>query len=384
MPVLCHFKKWSSVKEKRIEKLTEMMIGELCHPNPTVQIPPWEPYDDPTAVVYSPYSVSSPTGDFPAVLHRYLSSNELDSPEIEPADLELLEESRRDHFRMYVFKVKRCPRGRSHDWTVCPYAHPGEKARRRDPRRFQYSGTPCPDFRKGVCKKGDSCEFAHGVFECWLHPDCYRTQPCKDGLNCPRRICFFAHSPDQLRNPPPQQQHSPTASSESDYGSPRGICSDTHHLIKAAAPFLSSPTSIMAPPPISLPSDSPPMSPPNLHPVSDLIASLRGINLGSNANLSPRGAHFPSAAFGLNKCSVLRHGGSYMNSFMTSPKTQSQHGLGGFGHWESRFEEEPAMERVESGKDIRAKMYARLRERFSLEPPPVSGHDVGWKSELVK
>ncbi|KAF2283250.1 hypothetical protein GH714_043602 [Hevea brasiliensis] len=38
-----------------------------------------------------------------------------------------------DHFRMYEFKVRRCNRSRSHDWTDCPFAHPGEKARRRDP-----------------------------------------------------------------------------------------------------------------------------------------------------------------------------------------------------------------------------------------------------------
>ncbi|KAK4768925.1 hypothetical protein SAY86_027075 [Trapa natans] len=362
-----------------------MMIDELHRPNPTVQIPSWEPYEDPMAVGHSPYSFLGPTGDFPVALYRYLSSNETDSLEMETADLELLEESRRDHFRMYVFKVKRCPRGRSHDWTVCPYAHPGEKARRRDPHRFQYSGTPCPDFRKGICKKGDTCEFAHGVFECWLHPDCYRTQPCKDGLNCPRRVCFFAHTPDQLRIPQ-QQQHSPTASTESDYGSPHGLCSDTHHLIKSAAPFLSSPTSIISSsPPISPSSDShsPPMSPPNLHPVSDLVASLRGINLGSSANLSPRGTQFASA-FELNRCSVLHRGGSYMSSFMTSSKAQSQPRLGRLGPWESRLEEEPAMERVESGRDIRAKMYARLREQFSLETSAVSGHDMGWKSELVK
>ncbi|MCO5580460.1 hypothetical protein L7F22_034328 [Adiantum nelumboides] len=104
-----------------------------------------------------------------------------------------------DDFRMYEFKVRRCMRGRSHDWTECPFAHPGEKARRRDPRRIHYSGSPCPEFRKGSCRRGDSCEFAHGVFECWLHPARYRTQVCKDGKNCKRRVCFFAHSPQQLR-----------------------------------------------------------------------------------------------------------------------------------------------------------------------------------------
>ncbi|CAK9323684.1 unnamed protein product [Citrullus colocynthis] len=108
-----------------------------------------------------------------------------------------------DHFRMYEFKVRRCTRSRSHDWTDCPFAHPGEKARRRDPRRFHYSGTMCPEFRRGGCGRGDGCEFAHGVFECWLHPARYRTEACKDGKNCKRKVCFFAHSPRELRLLPP-------------------------------------------------------------------------------------------------------------------------------------------------------------------------------------
>ena len=47
-----------------------------------------------------------------------------------------------------LLQVKRCPRARPHDWTLCPFAHPGEKAKRRDPRRYKYTGTACPDFRK--------------------------------------------------------------------------------------------------------------------------------------------------------------------------------------------------------------------------------------------
>ncbi|KAL3645450.1 hypothetical protein CASFOL_010630 [Castilleja foliolosa] len=104
-----------------------------------------------------------------------------------------------DHFRIFEFKVRKCNRSRSHDWTDCPFAHPGEKARRRDPRRFHYSGTVCSEYRKGHCGKGDNCEFSHGVFECWLHPSRYRTEACKDGKNCKRKVCFFAHSTRQLR-----------------------------------------------------------------------------------------------------------------------------------------------------------------------------------------
>ncbi|KAI4305284.1 hypothetical protein L6164_028657 [Bauhinia variegata] len=104
-----------------------------------------------------------------------------------------------DEFRMYTFKVKPCSRAYSHDWTECPFVHPGENARRRDPRKYHYSCVPCPEFRKGSCSKGDACEYAHGIFECWLHPAQYRTRLCKDEGACTRRVCFFAHKLEELR-----------------------------------------------------------------------------------------------------------------------------------------------------------------------------------------
>lgn len=131
-----------------------------------------------------------------------------------------------DEFRMYEFKIRRCSRTRAHDWTECPYTHPGEKARRRDPRRFNYCGTACPEFRKGSCPQGDVCEYAHGVFECWLHPSRYRTQLCKDGPACDRRACFFAHHTSQLRVPTdahgnPIGNVSPNTPSPTGSGSPQ-------------------------------------------------------------------------------------------------------------------------------------------------------------------
>ncbi|KAK8961917.1 Zinc finger CCCH domain-containing protein 24 [Platanthera guangdongensis] len=107
-----------------------------------------------------------------------------------------------DEFRMFAFKIKPCSRAYSHDWTECPFAHPGENARRRDPRRFPYSSTPCSEFRRGNCPKGDHCEYSHGVFECWLHPAQYRTRLCKEAKSCSRRVCFFAHSSNDLRSLP--------------------------------------------------------------------------------------------------------------------------------------------------------------------------------------
>ncbi|KAL5077744.1 hypothetical protein RYX36_016728 [Vicia faba] len=105
-----------------------------------------------------------------------------------------------DEFRMYSFKVKPCLRTYFHEWTECPFVHPGETARRRDPNKYNYSCLPCPEFQKGgSCSKGDACEYAHGVFECWLHPAHYRTKFCNDKVGCTRKVCFFAHNPEELR-----------------------------------------------------------------------------------------------------------------------------------------------------------------------------------------
>ncbi|CAI9295880.1 unnamed protein product [Lactuca saligna] len=104
-----------------------------------------------------------------------------------------------DEFRMYTFKVKPCSRAYTHDWTECPFVHPGENARRRDPKKYNYTCVPCPEFRKGSCVNGDNCEYAHGVFESWLHPAQYKTRLCKDETGCARKVCFFAHRVDELR-----------------------------------------------------------------------------------------------------------------------------------------------------------------------------------------
>eukprot|EP00887_Chlorella_sp_A99_P005027 scaffold4.g5027.t1 len=108
-----------------------------------------------------------------------------------------------------MLHVLPCSKRYVHDWTECPFAHPQEKARRRDPRLHSYTGIACPSMKKeGSCAFGDHCPYAHNVFEYWLHPTrraraaaVYRTQLCNDGSNCKRKICFFAHSLDELRVP---------------------------------------------------------------------------------------------------------------------------------------------------------------------------------------
>ncbi|PIA30893.1 hypothetical protein AQUCO_05300019v1 [Aquilegia coerulea] len=104
-----------------------------------------------------------------------------------------------EEFFMYTFKIRRCSKLRSHDWTECPFAHKGEKARRRDPHKYHYCAIICPLFRNGSCPRGDLCQFAHGIFEFWLHPARFRTRFCNSGPFCLRKVCFFAHSPKELR-----------------------------------------------------------------------------------------------------------------------------------------------------------------------------------------
>ncbi|KAK9266633.1 hypothetical protein L1049_003585 [Liquidambar formosana] len=388
-----------------------MMLGEPNLQNPTVHVPPWTFTDDPAADISFPYPVSGVSlnsngnaningGDYTpfllsdaltAALQRYLPSNDVDVDSDSDVSDVPIDAFSCDHFRMYEFKVRRCARGRSHDWTECPYAHPGEKARRRDPRKFNYSGTACPEYRKGSCKKGDTCEFAHGVFECWLHPDRYRTQPCKDGMNCRRRVCFFAHSPEQLRVVTQQSPKSANLADSYD-GSP------LRQAIEASCakglPYMSSPASIS--PPGTPTSESPPMSPLTRslsrslgsNSVNEFVASFRQLQLGKVKSLpSSWGVQVGSPGFGSQRSSMLRPGFCSLPS--TPTRTTTQPGNGYLNFFEKGCEEEPVMERVESGRDLRAKMFEKLSKENSLNrvhPTPSAGSapDVGWVSELVK
>ncbi len=120
------------------------------------------------------------------------------------SDLELMDgvDYGSSHFRMFHYKVDICPHEDCiHDTDACPYVHPGDKSRRRNPGLVTYQPVPCPHFRKGNCRLGDACPLSHGVFECWLHPSKYRTQLCTEGSKCSRGLCFFAHSVEELREP---------------------------------------------------------------------------------------------------------------------------------------------------------------------------------------
>ncbi|KAM0865332.1 hypothetical protein ACQ4PT_043346 [Festuca glaucescens] len=107
-----------------------------------------------------------------------------------------------EEFWVYIYKVQLCPRPSNHDWTRCPYAHKGERARRRDTRLYRYIAASCLEYRGQQplsCRRGLKCRYAHVVYEMWLHPSRFRTQMCLAGTCCLRQICFFAHSAAELR-----------------------------------------------------------------------------------------------------------------------------------------------------------------------------------------
>ncbi|KAI5346584.1 hypothetical protein L3X38_014463 [Prunus dulcis] len=181
-----------------------------------------------------------------------------------------------DEFRMYTFKVKPCSRAYSHDWTECPFVHPGENARRRDPRKYPYSCVPCPEFRKGSCQKGDVCEYAHGVFESWLHPAQYRTRLCKDETGCTRKVCFFAHRPEELR---------PVyASTGSAMPSPR------YTAMSVSAADMASPLALGSSPMSQPTTSTPPMSP-----LATSSSPKNGALWQNKVNLTPPALQLPGS-----------------------------------------------------------------------------------------
>jgi Zinc finger C-x8-C-x5-C-x3-H type (and similar) len=388
-----------------------MMMGESGHLS--ISVPSW-PYSPNIPVSGISASATSPTGEpqspysleevalAAAASQQYFPNSSTDafddSDESDLADPPVDAYSC-DEFRMYEFKIRRCARGRSHDWTECPFAHPGEKARRRDPRKYHYSGTACPDFRKGQCKRGDSCEFAHGVFECWLHPARYRTQPCKDGTACRRRVCFFAHTPEQLRVLPQEKSPRGVASCianqpESYDGSPQRRQHALDMYVSKCF-MASSPTSTLLSPPKSPQSDSPPMSPVDStggvavrrgsfsvsSPVSEVLASLRQLRLGKVKSM-PSSWGAQTGGGGTPKgtgTSGLRPG---FCSLPSTPTMGNNCGIGVVNRDLGLIEEEPT-ERVESGWALRAKLFQKLSMDEVAVAPNVQSPDVDWVSDLV-
>lgn len=261
-----------------------------------------------------------------ALLQKFLSYDEDGDGDGDGGDVDAADPYSSDHFRMYEFKVRKCTRSRSHDWTDCPFAHPGEKARRRDPRRYHYTGTICSEFRRGSCSRGDNCEFAHGVFECWLHPSRYRTEACKDGKNCKRKVCFFAHTPRQLRVLPPSYSNTNNNSHEMNVNATTSLSSSPmsleknnnnnkhRNVVNHCCMYCHSPTSTL----IGMSHLSPPMSP-SSHTLSPPLSPVKSVGGFSRYKLD-NNHHHNNNNIGLIPQFGNNSSSSSSNSTMTSYK----------------------------------------------------------------
>lgn len=342
--------------------------------NPTVEIPPWD-FEESSVHIQSPITHNIYANGHPeacqyesamSALLRYLPSNKddvLDGAYEDSDDFEIpVDAFSCDDFRMFEFKVRKCVRARSHDWTECPFAHPGEKARRRDPRKCHYSGTSCPEFRKGACKRGDSCEYAHGVFECWLHPARYRTQPCKDGTRCRRRVCFFAHTPEQLRILP-DAITSPDASPSVLAGDP----------FVALGLFGSSPKSSSYSPPVSPKTFSPPLARGGLmsiNSVDQLAESMRRRLQVRNVKMGMSPPSWGAEMRSPRSPNMIRPVFTSLPPTPIRSRALEHARLGTFNLWETSCQEERLME------------YPQYR--VGLVEFPDMDPDVRWVSELIE
>uniref|UniRef100_A0A0A0LEW6 Uncharacterized protein n=1 Tax=Cucumis sativus TaxID=3659 RepID=A0A0A0LEW6_CUCSA len=204
-----------------------------------------------------------------------------------------------------------------------------------------------------------------------------------------------AYSSDQFRMVLPQQSPRSTSSIPSYDGSP------LRQAIEACAkqmPYLSSPGTS---PPVSPRIESPPQSPiikslnrPHApSSIKEMVASLRNLQLNKelcklpspSSSSSSWNVQVGSPVFGSPKESTTRPGLS------TLPETSTPPGIRYLDFWDLGTGEEPAMERVESGRDLRAKMFEKLRKENSVgcgdqdkNSSGAGGLDVDWISELLQ
>ncbi|GJN35827.1 hypothetical protein PR202_gb24637 [Eleusine coracana subsp. coracana] len=398
-----------------------MMMGEGA-----AHAPPWQQQS-------SPASGGGGAGEgddaytLLAALRRYLPSNDAaaayeDENEDDDA-VAALDAYACDEFRMYEFKVRRCARGRSHDWTDCPFAHPGEKARRRDPRRFHYSGAACPDFRKGGCKRGDGCEFAHGVFECWLPPGAV-PHPALQGRHRlpPPRLLLRPHA-----RPAPRRPALPPARRRRIQQPPRGrrrflllVAAARRVLRRVAAqapgvrrelPHQEHDDDVVLPDQHArLAAEVPAVRVAAGVPdgaacwsgVNDVVASLRQLRLGGSPRSAPSGPSFLAGGYPYGSPKSTTTGGLY--SLPSTPTggpapvtitTSSGATIMTVDRLNLGFLDEvlepPVMERVESGRALREKVFERLSKEATVPndaaaaatADPSVAPDVGWVTDLV-
>ncbi|NWX73062.1 UNK protein, partial [Alca torda] len=109
------------------------------------------------------------------------------------------------NFVLAGYKTEQCtkPPRLCRQGYACPHYH-NSRDRRRNPRKFKYRSTPCPNVKHADewgepsrCESGDSCQYCHSRTEQQFHPEIYKSTKCNDMRQtgyCPRGpFCAFAH-----------------------------------------------------------------------------------------------------------------------------------------------------------------------------------------------
>ncbi|XP_056434379.1 putative E3 ubiquitin-protein ligase UNKL isoform X2 [Gadus chalcogrammus] len=109
------------------------------------------------------------------------------------------------NFVLANYKTEQCtkPPRLCRQGYACPHYH-NSRDRRRNPRKYKYRSTPCPNVKHGdewgepsKCDSGDGCQYCHSRTEQQFHPEIYKSTKCNDMRQtgyCPRGpFCAFAH-----------------------------------------------------------------------------------------------------------------------------------------------------------------------------------------------
>lgn len=100
------------------------------------------------------------------------------------------------------FKVHACTITSQHDERTC-FFHHNISDRRRD-TVDNYLPITCHGYHKKACevgcKHGDACMYTHSPYEIRYHPLQFKTRLCPYAYEstCTNRICFYAHSLEEL------------------------------------------------------------------------------------------------------------------------------------------------------------------------------------------
>jgi len=113
---------------------------------------------------------------------------------------------RDQEFYVKFYKTVFCPFQHEHNRAGCVFAHNFQDFR-RDVRNYNYSITPCKQWKKKKevykysdgCRNGMNCKFAHGWKERDFHPSRYMKEVCDMNGSCDRPHCPFIHTELQFQ-----------------------------------------------------------------------------------------------------------------------------------------------------------------------------------------